>query len=246
MAFSFGELKSGNPALRKAFSRPHAAYGSDVMTVSGTVNKTGVLFLLLIAGGYFGWGPSGAPLMFLCLIVGFILALVISFKQNLAPALSPIYAIAEGVVLGSISSIAERAYPGIAMNAFLLTLSTMGLMLALYHFKVIRATPLFQKVVFFATGAIMMTYLVDMVMGMFGHSVPYLNSASPIGIAISVGIVIVAALNLIMDFEVIHRGAQMGAPKYMEWYGGFALIVTLVWLYLEILNLLSKLSSQQR
>ncbi len=248
MAFNFGELKSGNPTLRKAFDRSRSAYGSDAMTVSGAVNKTGILFLLVLVGGYLGWGTPGAiggPLMFLCLFGGFALAMVISFKQTLAPALAPVYAVAEGVVLGGISSLLERAYPGIAMNALVLTLSTLGLMLALYHFKVIRATPLFQKIVFFATGAIMVTYLVDMVLHVFGHAVPYINSASPIGIAISVGIVIVAALNLIMDFEVINRGAEMGAPKYMEWYGGFALIVTLVWLYLEILRLLSKLNSQR-
>ena len=248
MAFNFGELKSGNPTLRKAFDRSRAAHGSEAMTVSGAVNKTGILFLLVLVGGYLGWGmlgTSAAPLMFVSLIVGFVLALVISFKQTLAPALSPVYAVAEGVVLGGVSSAAEKMYPGIAMNALVLTLSTLGLMLTLYHFKIIRYTPLFQKVLFFATGAIMITYLADMVMGFFGHSVPYLNSASPMGIAISVGIVVVAALNLIMDFEVINRGAQAGAPKYMEWYGGFALIVTLVWLYLEIIRLLSKLSSRR-
>ncbi len=248
MAFNFNEMKTGNPALRKAFQATGAVTDSGTMTVSGAINKTGILFLLLVAGAYVGWDLPGTSFFTIgfygSLIGGFVIALVVSFNRTMAPALSPIYALVEGVAIGAISAITETAYPGVAFNALCLTFSVLGLMLGLYHFKVIRYSARLQKIIFFATGAVAITYLIDLAMGMFGHPMMFLHDASPLGIGVSCVIVLIAAFNLIIDFEVIVQGAQSGAPKYMEWYGGFALLVTLVWLYLEILRLLSRTSKR--
>ncbi len=248
MAFNFGEMKSGNPTLRKAFQRPGVVVDSSVMTVTGAINKSGILLVLLALGGVYGWDLAGSESFGLgvmgSMLVGFILAMVISFKPNLAPALAPLYALAEGVAIGAISAIFEARSPGIAFNAMCLTFSTLGLMLALYHFKVIRYSARLQKVIFIATGAVAVTYLINMVMSMFGHQMAFLHDSSMLGIGISCLIVVIAAFNLILDFEIVIQGVENRAPKYMEWYAGFALLVTLVWLYLEILKLLSRLSKK--
>jgi len=173
-------------------------------------------------------------------IGGFVLALVTVFKKEWSPVTAPLYALLEGLALGGISSFLDTAYPGIAIQAVGLTFGTLFVMLFLYTTGVLRATRKFVIGVVAATGAIFLVYMADFVMGFFGRNVPLLNDSGPWGIAISGIIVVVAALNLILDFDLIERGVQAGAAKYMEWYGAFGLMVTLVWLYLEILRLLAK------
>jgi uncharacterized YccA/Bax inhibitor family protein len=172
---------------------------------------------------------------------GFVLGLIISFKATLAPYLALPYAALEGLAIGGISALLERRYPGIAIQAVGLTFSVMAVMLVAYRAGLIRATARFRAIVIGATGAIALFYVLTMILGFFHVEVPVLNEASPLGIIVSLVIVGVAALNLILDFDLIESGVAQGAPRYMEWYAGFALLVTLVWLYMEILRLLSKL-----
>ena len=241
-------MRSGNPILREGtFAAP--VRGAAAMTVQGTVTRALVLFVLALAGAATIWGPaitnpqSGAVGTGLLVggLGGLVLALVTVFKQTWAPVTAPIYAFLEGIFLGAISASFEARYPGIAIQAVSLTFGTCLAMLVLYKTGVLRATPAFRRGVFAATGAIMLVYLASMVMSFFGMQMPLLHDASPLGIGISLVIVGVAAMNLVLDFDLIERGAAQGAPKYMEWYGAFALMVTLVWLYLEMLRLLSKL-----
>jgi len=171
---------------------------------------------------------------------GLIVGMIISFKANLAPYLSVPYAALEGLAIGGISAVLERRYPGIAIQAVGLTFAVLAVMLVAYKLGIIRATERFRAIVIGATGAIALVYLVSIVLGLFHVSVPLLNSSSPLGIIVSLVIVGVAALNLILDFDFIESGASQGAPRYMEWYAAFGLLVTMVWLYMEILRLLSK------
>jgi uncharacterized YccA/Bax inhibitor family protein len=172
---------------------------------------------------------------------GFVVALLTVFKKTWAPLSAPIYALLEGLFLGGISAVFERSYPGIAVQAVSLTFAVMFVMLLAYKFGVIRATRGFKLGVIAATGGIALVYVVNMVMSLFFHTnMSFLYSSTPLGIGISLVIVVIAALNLIIDFDMIETAARMGAPKYMEWYGAFGLMVTLVWLYLEILRLLGK------
>jgi uncharacterized YccA/Bax inhibitor family protein len=244
--------RSGNPSLndRVFGSQPRPAFGEERMTLQGTVNKSFLLLVVLLAGAFWPWsqylttGDASvvqAPLL-IGAIGGFILALIISFKANLAPVLSIPYAALEGLVLGSISAIFERRYPGIAIQAVGLTFAVFAVMLVAYKLGIIRATERFRAVVIGATLSIAVVYGISMLLGLFHVQAPLmvLNSGSPLGIIISLVIVGVAALNLILDFNFIESGAAQGAPRYMEWYGAFALLVTMVWLYLEILRLLSK------
>jgi uncharacterized YccA/Bax inhibitor family protein len=244
--------RSGNPSLndRVFGSQPRPAFGEERMTLQGTINKSFLLLVVLLAGAFWPWsqylttGDASvvqAPLL-IGAIGGFILALIISFKANLAPVLSIPYAALEGLVLGSISAIFERRYPGIAIQAVGLTFAVFAVMLVAYKLGIIRATERFRAVVIGATLSIAVVYAISMLLGMFHVQAPLmvLNSGSPLGIIISLVIVGVAALNLILDFNFIESGAAQGAPRYMEWYGAFALLVTMVWLYLEILRLLSK------
>jgi uncharacterized YccA/Bax inhibitor family protein len=240
-------FKTSNPALNsKTFERP-VALGGEAMSLQGTVNKTGLLLFLASASAAWTWylahtQPETVGIWMMGgLIVGFILALVTVFKQTWAPITAPAYAIFEGLALGGISAFLDQAYHGIAIQALGLTFGVTLIMLMLYTSGLVRATPKFTMGVIAATGGIFLVYLVDMVLRFFGHSVPLLNSAGPWGIAISVFIVIVAALNLILDFGFVESGVQSGAPKYMEWYGAFGIMVTLVWMYMEMLRLLSKL-----
>jgi uncharacterized YccA/Bax inhibitor family protein len=222
------------------------------MTVSGTVNKSFILIMLLMASALWSWSsayPQGWSMGALpqipdwympAVIGGFVLSIVIIFFKTSAPYLTPVYAILEGVALGGISALFEFKYPGIAMQAMLSTLATFVALLMSYRSGLIQATDKFRRGVVIATAGIALTYVIDLVMHFFGMGVPFINDAGPVGIVISLVIVAVAALNLILDFDFIERGAAEGAPKYMEWYAAFGLLVTLVWLYLEILRLLSK------
>ena len=240
-------LRYNNPVLKdKAFTGELAI--GEAMTIQGTVNKTGLLLLFVVVTAAWTWGlshsetPEAAyPWMLGGLLVGFITALVTVFKKTWAPISAPIYALCEGLALGGISAIFERAYPGIAIQAVSLTFGVMFVMLLAYKFGIIRATRGFKLGVIAATGAIAVVYLINMVMSLFLHTqMSFLYSSTPLGIGISLVVVIIAALNLILDFDMIENAARMGAPKYMEWYGAFGLMVTLIWLYLEILRLLAK------
>ncbi len=242
--------QSSNPALRpQTFSN---ARGAGTMTVQGTVNKTGILLLLCIATAAWTWHLTRAegaaavqPWMLFGIIGGLIASLLAIFVRSTIAVTAPIYALCEGLALGGISSLLDAQYRYIAIEAVSITFGALIVMLALYSAGIIRATPGFMRGIFIATGAIACVYLVDLVLRLFGHQVPFINDSGPIGIGISLFIVAIAALNLVIDFAVIEQGAREGAPKNMEWYGAFGLMVTLVWLYLEILRLLAKMRDRR-
>lgn len=247
-------FKSGNPVLsEKTFSDSLIELQGERMTVRGTLNKFGLLFIMMLGGASFTWrlfymGVNVMPWAFGAAIGGFVLALVMTFKKQWSPYLALGYGLLEGLFLGAISAMFNAAfaqsYPGIIMQAVLLTLGTAGAMFLLYQFRIIQATPTFKKVIIIATAGIALFYLIAMVLRLFGIQMPYLHDSSMIGIGISLFIVTIAALNLILDFDRIEQGAAYGAPKYYEWFSAFGLLVTLVWLYLEMLRLLSKLASR--
>jgi uncharacterized YccA/Bax inhibitor family protein len=244
-------MRTSNPSLNsKTFER--AAPGAGVMTIEGTVNKVGILLLLMLVPASYmwskvmnAWDPSAAMgTAMLGAIGAFIFALITVFKKTWAPVTAPIYAVLEGLFLGAISGVFNQAYPGIAMQAVALTIGTLFTLLLAYRSGIIKATENFKLGVVAATGGIAMLYLVSIVMGFFGASIPFIHSNGTFGILFSLFVVVIAALNLVLDFDFIETGAEMGAPKYMEWYAAFGLMVTLVWLYLEILRLLAKLQSR--
>lgn len=228
-------------------------YAGETMTLKGAVNKSLLLFLtLLVPAAWIWWEiESGDPwiianlrtFLFASLIIGFVLALVISFKRTWAPVLAPVYAAAEGVFLGIISMFFNEKFPGIVLQASTITLLVFAVMLIAYRTGLLRATPMFTKILFFAMLGIGLFYLVTMIMSMFGVQSFY-SGNSTLSIIVSVVVAGVAAFNLILDFQLIDDQSKMGAPKYMEWYSAFGLLVTVVWLYIEILRLLSKLSSR--
>lgn len=248
-------FKSSNPALgEKTFQGLSVAgTGGEVMTVKGTMNKLGFMVLLLMAGAFFTWGSfykgqSVTAYLWTGAIGGLVLALVMTFKKEWAPWLAPAYAILEGLFIGAISAMYNLAFadamPNIITNAVGLTVGTAVAMFLLYNFRIIQATERFKSIVFTATAGIAVFYLIVMVLRLFGVNVAFMHDSSMLGIGISLFVVAIAALNLIMDFDMIEQGAAYGAPKYMEWFGAFGLLVTLVWLYLEILRLLSRFASR--
>jgi uncharacterized YccA/Bax inhibitor family protein len=244
-------MRTANPALnQKTFaSMAPVATAGEAMTIQGTVNKTGILlvFLLITAGWtwnmFFQSGNPAAvmPWMLVGLFGGFIVALVTIFKQTWSPVTAPIYALLEGLLLGGLSSIMEAQFPGIVIQAVALTFGTLFCLLLAYKSGLIKATENFKLGVVAATGGIGLIYFATIVLGFFGIGIPYIHDSGLIGIGFSLFVVVVAALNLVLDFDFIETGAERGAPKYMEWYASFGLIVTLVWLYIEILRLLAKL-----
>lgn len=239
-------LRSGNPVLsKKTFTNTISS--SDQMTIEGTVNKTAISLLLLVGTGYFTFDVISPVLLIGAGIGGFILALVTIFKKEWAPITVPLYAILEGALLGGISYMYNASYNGIVTNAILLTVGILVSLLIAYRSGYIKATENFKLGIFAATGGIAIVYLVNFIMGFFGSGlgVMSINNASPLSIGFSIVVVIIASLNLVLDFDFIEEGAEKGAPKYMEWYGAFGLLVTLIWLYLEILRLLAKLNSRK-
>lgn len=239
-------MRTANPALGdKSFSVRNDKATS--MTIQGTANRTLLLLLALLVSAYYTWsqyfnGYGVSGLLMVGLIVGFILALITIFVPKVAPFTSIPYALAEGLVLGGISAMYESQFSGITMQAAMLTFGVLLMMLFAYKTRLIKVTKKFRLGVICATGAIFLAYLATFVMQLFGMGdVLYLHNSGPIGILISVGIVIVAALNLVLDFDFIEKGSKHNSPKHMEWYGAFSLMVTLVWLYLEILRLISKI-----
>lgn len=236
-------MRSGNPALRAdVFTKVRSLGSENVMSIQGTVNKTFFLLLLTFFSASWVWRNPARflPFIWLGIIGGLIVALVTFFKKELAPVTSPIYALIEGLVLGTISAIMEKTYPGIVMQAVALTFGTLFCLLLAYKSGLIKVTENFKLGIVAATGGIFLIYMISMVMGFFGARIPFIHESGPIGIGFSLFVVAIAALNLVLDFDYIEKGAKHGAPKYMEWYGAFALMVTLIWLYMEILRLLSK------
>lgn len=223
------------------------------MTLDGTVAKTGILLMLLLTTAVWMWGRvygawdpgSSTPWLIGGAVGALVVAIATVVKKEWSPVTAPLYALLEGVVLGAISAMFERQFPGIVIQAVALTFGTLLCLLLAYRSGWIRATENFKLGVVAATGAIAVIYLVSFVMSFFGTRIPYIHDSGIIGILFSLGVVTVAALNLVLDFDFIEKGASAGIPKYMEWYAAFGLMVTLVWLYLEILRLLSKLSSRR-
>lgn len=246
--------RSGNPGLTdKTFSsQPRPLAADERMSLQGSINKAFLLLVVLLAGAFWPWSQylsSGdasvvSTSILVGLVGGLVLGLIISFKATMAPYLALPYAALEGLAIGGISALLERRYPGIAIQAVGLTFGVLAAMLLAYKMHLIRATERFRAIVIGATGAIALVYVLSMVLGLFHVNVPVLNDASPLGIIVSLVIVGVAALNLVLDFDLIESGVAGGAPRYMEWYAAFGLLVTLVWLYLEILRLLSKTRRQ--
>ena len=223
------------------------------MTMRGTVNKSAILLLITIVGAVYTWSAvrggyasAGMGYAMFGAIAGFVLALVTCFKQAWAPVTAPIYAICEGLFIGGISAMYEAKTQGITVQAVMLTFGTFAGMLFLFQGNILRATPIFMKIVIGATVGIMLTYLLGFILSFFHINLPIFGGGT-IGIIFSLAVVVIAALNLIIDFEFIKQSADSGnAPKYMEWYGAFGLLVTVVWLYISILRLLSNLNGNNR
>ncbi len=234
--------KTGNPALsKKTFEGLEA--DADPMTLNGAVNKSLTALMLCVASAIFGWN-AGENFMLLALaapIVGFLVAIVTIFKKQWAPVTTPIYVVLEGFFLGVVSRLFEAEYGGIVMTAVALTFGIFFCMLVIYKSGLIKVTENFKLAVTAATGGIALYYIVNLLVGIFtGNSLPLIWDSGTGGIIFSVFVIGIAALNLVMDFDFIEQGAEAKAPKYMEWYSAFGLMVTLVWLYLEILRLLAK------
>jgi uncharacterized YccA/Bax inhibitor family protein len=246
-------FKSGNPALN-VFENTVALPGSGTMTETGTLNKFFLLFLLVMASASLTWkafydGVNVMPYMLGAAVLGFITAMIVIFKKEWAAYLTPVYALFEGVFLGAISAtynnIFAKTAPGIVTQAVLLTFGCVIAMYFLYRFRVIKVTEQLRSIIFIATAGIAIFYLLSMVLGMFHINIGFINDSSLLGIGFSLFVVVIASMNLLLDFDMIEKGVAAGAPKYMEWYGAFGLLVTIVWLYLEILRLLGKLANRR-
>lgn len=243
--------RTANPALNaKTFTG--LVRTGEAMTIQGTVNKTGIMLILLLIPAFWVWGkffeakdPAAViSWMMLGLFGGLILAIITVFKKEAAPVTAPIYAVFQGLLLGGLSAIFEAQFSGIVIQAVGLTFGTLFCLLMAYRSGMIRATENFKLGVAAATGSIFLVYLVTFILGFFGVSVPFIHESGLVGIGFSLFVVVIAALNLVLDFDFIENGAAHGAPKYMEWYAAFGLMVTLIWLYIEFLRLLAKLRSR--
>jgi len=256
-------IRSGNPALKESTfldlgTGTVVTRDGGVMTLNGTVNKTGFLLLLSLITAAFAWSqstialpngemtPSAGVIGYMLggAIGGLILALVTAFKKEWSPVTAPLYALVEGFFLGSVSAMYELRFHGVVFQAVLLTFGTLFALLMAYRSGLIKATENFKLGVVAATGGILLVYLATMIMQLFGMNVSYIHGSGAVGIGFSLVVVVIAALNLVLDFDFIESGVDASAPKYMEWYGAFGLMVTLVWLYVEFLRLLSKLQSR--
>jgi len=243
-------MRTSNPALNaKTFERFGPIAAGEGMTIEGTVNRAAFLLLVLAATATWTWMQTfaGVPTQGYLLgglIGGFVVALITIFKPAVSPFTAPVYAALEGLALGAISAIFEARYPGIVIQAVALTFGTLFALLIAYRSRLIPVTENFKLGIVAATGGIAIFYLVAMALSFFGIRIAFLHEGSALGIGFSLFVIVIAALNLVLDFDFIEKGAEHGAPKFMEWYGAFGLMVTLVWLYLEILRLLSKLRSR--
>lgn len=244
----------GVEQLEEAYAAPayQPVQRTDVMTVNGTVWATAALLVLVLAAGVVGWTsvdstatsvslPGWLPIV---LLGGLGVAVLTIFKPTLARFTAPVYALLQGALLGAISALYNTAYDGIVVQAVGLTVGVLAVMLFLYATRVIEVTDKLRMGIVAATAGIALVYVVNLVLSLFGASVPFLHDTGAMGIGISLLIVGVAAFNLLLDFDLIERGSKLGAPKHMEWYAAFGLLVTLIWLYLELLRLLAKLQSR--
>ena len=238
-------MRSGNPALSAKTFKNAVGTGTEKMTIGGTVNKTAMSLLLLMATASYTWTNPSPALMMFGLFGGLIMAIITIFKKTWAPYTVSGYALLKGLALGGISRFFEMQYPGIVSQAVFLTFGILAALLLAYKSGLIKATENFKLGVVAATGGIFFLYLISWIMSMFGGSIGFIHNNDTFGILFSLGVVVIASLNLVLDFDFIAEGAEMGAPKYMEWYGAFGLLVTLIWLYLEILRLLVKLYSRK-
>ena len=238
-------FRSGNPSLNKNTFKSFSVSAEQEMTLDGTVNKTGISLLILMFTATYTWNSPSIGLMIMGGIGGFIVGIITHFKRHLSGITVPIYAALEGLLLGGVSIMFEQLYPGIVSQAIFITFGILGSLLLAYKSGFIKPTENFKLGVTAATGGIAFIYLISWIMSFWGGSIPLIHSSSTFGIVFSIGVIIIAALNLVLDFDFIEQGVEMGAPKYMEWYGAFGLMVTLIWLYLEILRLLAKLNSQR-
>jgi uncharacterized YccA/Bax inhibitor family protein len=242
-------IRSGNPALSSKTFENLSTTSSNVMTLDGAVNKTVISMGILLCAAYYTYSNAIMDYILIGSIGGIVVALVTIFKKSWSPVTVPLYAVLEGLALGGVSKMFANAFePGIVPQAIMLTLGILFALLFAYKTKIIRATENFKLGVFAATAGIGIVYLVSFLMGMFGSGgLPVMDptNSSMLSIGFSLFVVVIASLNLVMDFDFIENGAANGAPKYMEWYGAFGLLVTLIWLYLEILRLLAKLNSRK-
>ena len=252
--------RTANPALNKnTFTGFKSVSADSAMTIQGTVNRILIMLLLVIAGALYTWrlafeaiqsdsltaSREIIPWMIGGGLGGFVVAIITVFKRTLAPVTGPIYAVLEGLFLGGISAFLEFQYPGIVIQAVALTMGILFALLMAYKSRIIKPTQNFRLGVLAATGGVMLVYVVSFILNLMGVPVNYLHSNSWLAIGINLVIVIIAALNLVLDFDFIEQGAASSAPRYMEWYAAFGLMVTLIWLYIEILRLLSKLASRR-
>lgn len=241
-------FQSNNPVFNEKVLQKVGSHSAEgAMTIKGTINKMAFLLLLVMAAAVYAWGAPARqqdimPFLWGGALGGFALAIVISIKKEWAPYLAPAYALAEGLFLGVISVYYSSLYEGIVLQAVGITFATFLAMLILYRTRIIRATEKFKAIVFTATAGIALFYVLALVLSFFNINIPFLHEGSTIGIIFSLVVVVVAALNLIINFDLIETGAAQGAPKYFEWYASFGMLVTLIWLYLEILRLLAKLN----
>ncbi|MBI4054771.1 MAG: Bax inhibitor-1/YccA family protein [Elusimicrobia bacterium] len=244
-------MRSGNPALTSdTFAMEGAVSPDQAMTIQGTVNKTAITLLIALAAASYVWNQffSGAPVhayIMLGVFGGLVAAMVTIFKKTAAPYTTPIYGALEGLFLGGLSATLEMQYPGVVIQAVMLTFGTLFALLAAYKSRLIEVTQNLRLGIAAATGGIFLAYMANMFMGFFGIQIPFIHGSGTIGILFSLFVVGIAAFNLVLDFDFIERGAEVGAPKYMEWYGAFGLTVTLIWLYIEILRLLVKLRQRR-
>lgn len=253
-------FKSSNPALNENKFRSTvlntAVPTENAMTINGTLQKFGFLLLMVLGASFYTWkefngnGAAAMPLVYGGAIAGFIIALVITFKQQWSPFLAPLYALCEGLFVGGISAAYQNAFaavaPNIIINAVGLTFGVAVSMYLLYSLRIITVTQRLRSIILMATMGVALFYLLVWILNMFGvGNMQFLHEGSTMGIIFSLVVVTIAAMNLLLDFDMIEQGAGMGAPKYMEWYGAFGLLVTIIWLYLEILRLLAKLSSRK-
>jgi uncharacterized YccA/Bax inhibitor family protein len=243
-------FKSGNPALSEKTFKGFQLVDNDseVMTLQGTVNKTALLLLLCIVPAMFTWALYTLTYDFMIILPfwgiatvgGIVITIIMINKKELAPTLAPIYAVIQGLFLGGISAALDARFPGIALQALILTLGICGVMLLIYKLKIIKPTENFKLIIASATGGIALFYLISIGMSFLGVQIPLVNENTTGGIIFSLFVVVLAAMNLVVDFDFIEQGANSRAPKYMEWYGAFGLMVTIIWLYVEILRLLAK------
>ena len=233
--------RSGNPAFSKGFGINENISG-EAMTLDGTVNKTCILLALCVGGAYFGWNSPGLAMP--AILIGFVIALFTIFRPKNSPYTAPAYAAIEGIALGGITMIFETQYPGIGIQAIGLTFGILASLLFCYKSGIIKPTENFRLMIFAGTMGIFILYLVSFIMSFFGNSIGFIHSNGLFGIGFSLFVVAIASLNLVLDFDFIEEGAEKGMPKYLEWYGAFSLMVTLIWLYLEILRLLAKIRSR--